>query len=110
MHCRALAQYAREQIGELTGLPHICPDSTEWYMQMFTAPLPPCDTAKLKSRLYDEFRIEVPIITWNARFDTNRQYFVRVSIQAYNTQVDVDTLVEALQLHCANSSLTMPST
>lgn len=90
MHCHALAQYAREQIDKLTGLPHICPDSSDWYMQMFTAPLPPCDATKLKAQLYDEFRIEVPIVEWHGK------QFIRVSIQAYNTVEDVDRLINAL--------------
>lgn len=61
-----------------------------WYMQMFTAPLPPCDPVSLKRRLYDEFGIEVPIMLWQ-----NRPY-LRVSIQAYNTLADVERLMEAL--------------
>ena len=90
LQCHALVQQARTRIGELTGLPHICPDSTDWYMQMITAPLPPCDTATLKTRLYDEFGVEVPIITWQ-----NKPY-IRVSIQAYNSSDDVDRLLDAL--------------
>jgi isopenicillin-N epimerase len=90
VECHALAQHARTRIGELTGLPHICPDSTDWYMQMFTASLPPCDTASLKARLYDEFGVEVPIVTWQD------QPFIRVSIQAYNSASDVDRLLAGL--------------
>ena len=44
----------------------------------------------LHRRLYDEFSIEVPIVSWCGR------PFVRVSIQGYNTQADVDALVAAL--------------
>ncbi len=87
--CHALARYAREHITALTGLPPLSPDSTEWYMQMVTVPLPPCNHEQLKTRLYDEFRIEVPTIQW-----LDKPY-IRVSIQAYNTHEDVDRLVEA---------------
>jgi isopenicillin-N epimerase len=52
--------------------------------------LPACDAAQLKTRLYDEFRIEVPILTWQSR------PFIRVSLQAYNTRADVERLVRAL--------------
>jgi isopenicillin-N epimerase len=90
--CRALAQHARARIGALTGLPHVCPDSTEWYIQMFAAPLPPCDHEKIKTRLYDEFQIEAPIFLWNGK------PFIRVSIQAYNTPEDVERLIEALHV------------
>lgn len=90
--CHALAQYARVRVNELTGLPAICPDSTDWYMQMATMTLPPCDKEKLKTRLYDEFRIEVPILEWQGG------QFVRVSVQGYNSIKDIDRLVEALQI------------
>jgi len=88
--CHSLAQYARGQIGLLTNLPPLSPDSTDWYIQMVTLPLPPCDAAKLKTRLYDEFRIEAPIIVWQD------QPFIRVSIQAYNSLTDVEKLFGAL--------------
>ena len=90
LQCHALAQQARARIGELTGLPPISPDSTGWYMQMFAVPLPPCDTTLLKTRLYDEFGVEVPLMTWQ-----NKPY-IRVSIQAYNSPADVDRLLDAL--------------
>ena len=92
LECHALAQSARSRIAALTGLPPLCPDSSDWYMQMFAAPLPPCDAAQVKIRLYDEFQIEVPIVTWQ-----NRQ-FIRVSIQAYNSTDDIDRLIEALSM------------
>jgi isopenicillin-N epimerase len=88
--CHALAQSARERITALTGLPPLSPDSADWYSQMITLSLPTCDGSQLKTRLYDEFHIEVPIIIWQ-----NRPH-IRVSIQAYNTQEDVERLIEAL--------------
>jgi isopenicillin-N epimerase len=59
-------------------------------MQMVALPLPPCDVTQLKTRLYDEFRIEVPIILWQ------NQPFIRVSIQAYNSLADAERLFDAL--------------
>ncbi len=88
--CHELVCYARHAITEMTGLEPICPDSPEWYAQMATIPLPPCDAAMLQRRLYDEYRVEVPIIEWNGR------QFVRVSVQGYNTKDDVDALLSAL--------------
>ena len=85
-----LLRQARRRIQELTGLPPICPDSPVWYAQMAAFPLPACDAGALQRRLYDEHRIEVPIIEWNER------QFVRVSVQGYNTVGDMDALVAAL--------------
>jgi len=86
--CHALARYAQEKICAQFKLAPLAPPA--WFAQMATLPLPPCDALCLKSRLYDEFRIEVPIVEWNGR------PFVRVSLQAYNTRADVDALREAL--------------
>jgi isopenicillin-N epimerase len=88
--CHALASETRQRLLDLTGLTPPAPDSPEWFAQMFTAPLPPCNAEELKRRLYDEYLVEVPITTWNG------SHFVRVSIQGYNTREDLDRLVEAL--------------
>jgi isopenicillin-N epimerase len=88
--CHELVRYARQAITEITGLEPICADSPHWYAQAATIPLPPCDATKLQQGLYGKYRIEVPIITWGDR------QFVRVSVQGYNTQDDVDCLVAAL--------------
>ena len=88
--CRALASQTRQRLNALTGLDPICPDSAEWFVQMFAARLPDVDLDRLKERLYDEFRIEVPLFKWNG------QPLIRVSFQAYNSQADADALVEAL--------------
>jgi len=89
--CHELVRYARDRVSQLTGLPPVTPDLTEWFAQMAALPIPPCDLDVLKRRLYDEFRIEIPTVEWNGR------HFVRISIQAYNTQADVDALVHALK-------------
>jgi isopenicillin-N epimerase len=57
---------------------------------MAIAPLPHCNIALLKSRLYDESNIEIPLTQWNDR------QFVGISIQGYNTRDDVNALVDAL--------------
>ncbi len=90
--CHELARYTRRKISELTELEPITPDWSEWYAQMVALPLPSYDAEILKARLYDEFRIEVPIVTWNGR------QFVRVSIQGYNTRADIDALMNALAI------------
>jgi isopenicillin-N epimerase len=90
LQCHALLRQARARISELTGLPPISPDTPDWFMQMCTVPLPPCDTTALKTRLYDEFGVEIPIITWQGK------PYIRVSIQAYNSSDDVDRLMNGL--------------
>jgi isopenicillin-N epimerase len=90
--CHALASQTRARINTLTGLPAICPDSPEWYGQMFAARLPAeVDTDDLKARLYDAYHIEVPLHRWN------NQPLIRVSFQVYNDTADTDALLMALR-------------
>jgi isopenicillin-N epimerase len=89
--CHALAGQALQRIGELTGLPPIYPDAAGLYHQMVVAPLPAiADLAALKARLVDEFAVEVPLIQWQGR------QFIRISVQGYNDQEDIDRLLTAL--------------
>jgi len=90
--CHQLACTTRQRLNVLTGLEPICPDSPQWFTQMFAARLPAhTDLEALKQRLYDEYRVEVPMVSWNG------QKFIRVSFQGYNTPGDADTLVAALE-------------
>lgn len=89
--CHQLASLTRARIAGLTGLAPLSPDDPQWFGQMAAAPLPALDAAQLKRRLYEAYRVEVPIITWKDR------QFVRVSFQAYNTPQDSEALLEALQ-------------
>jgi isopenicillin-N epimerase len=90
--CHALAGEARRRISDLTGLAPIAPERTEapWFGQMAAAPLPPVDVVALKTRLYDEDQVEVPLHRWGDHT------LIRVSIQGYNDGGDVDRLVDAL--------------
>jgi isopenicillin-N epimerase len=63
---------------------------------MAAAALPPvADLAALKQRLYDVHRVEIPLVQWQ-----NCQ-FIRISVQGYNSQSDVDALMVALQTELA---------
>ena len=88
--CHELLGEVLRGITRITGLPTFYPTDA-WYAQIATAPLPAgVDLVEMKSRLYDEYRIEVPLIEWNGR------KLMRVSIQGYNTQRDSDCLLKAL--------------
>jgi isopenicillin-N epimerase len=90
--CHDLLRQAIERICDLSGLPPLYPLDSNLYRQMAIAPLPHSDLPTLKSRLYDEFKIEVPLVEWQDR------QFVRISVQGYNTQEDIDALVDALRI------------
>jgi isopenicillin-N epimerase len=89
--CHALATETLTRIEELTGVHSFYPDD-RWYAQMFTAVLPDsADIIRLKSKLYDEYHIEVPLMEWNGK------HLIRVSVQGYNDQKDMDALLAALK-------------
>jgi isopenicillin-N epimerase len=52
-------------------------------------PVPHTDAEALRARLFDESRIEVPVTTHGG------QTFVRVSVQGYNTEADLQRLLDA---------------
>jgi len=63
---------------------------TDAYVQMLGFRLPVVDGDAAKRTLYDRHRIEVPI------FETRDGWVLRVSVQAYNDEGDLDALVDAL--------------
>jgi isopenicillin-N epimerase len=89
--CHALASKTRQRIDALTGLDPICPDSSAWFSQMISVRLPDVDVAELNRRLYDEFRIEAPVLRWN------NQPLTRLSFQGYVSEEDADALLDALE-------------
>jgi isopenicillin-N epimerase len=89
--CHGLVREAQTRICELTGLAPLHSPADSWFAQMAAAPLPAdTDLVTLKARLYDEFKIEVPLVSWNGN------KLIRVSVQGYNTRYDIDKLCEVL--------------
>ena len=87
--CHALAARAQRELCSYYGLP---PLSQDRFAQMVTIPLPRCDAAAVKERLYDEHRIEVPL------GELAGYCGIRISVQAYNTAADLERLLAALKL------------
>ena len=96
-----LAMYARLRIDELFGIGDIpAPDSIDWYASMIALPIPANNGEQpreghhdpLQDALWEQFRIEVPIVHWQ------RRRFVRVSCHLYNSRADVDRLTDALRV------------
>jgi isopenicillin-N epimerase len=90
--CHSLLRQAIERICDLSHLPPAYPLDSDFYNQMGIAPLPPSNLAVLKSRFYDEYKIEVPLTEWHDK------QFIRISVQGYNAQADLDILLDALRV------------
>jgi isopenicillin-N epimerase len=87
--CRDLAQATAARVAALTGL---APLSSPAFCapQMVAMPVPRDDMAALQRRLLDDHAIEIPCFDWQDRA------IVRLSVQGYNTQAEMDRLVAAL--------------
>ena len=70
------------------GLVPIAPDHN--FAQMVTIPVRTSNADGLRTHLFEHHRIEVPVTQHSG------QTFVRVSVQAYNKQAELDALNSAL--------------
>jgi isopenicillin-N epimerase len=84
--CHGLARRTRNELG----LEPIVPDSPEFFGQMVTIRLPEHAPDDLQQRLYDDFRIEIPV----SQHGDDR--FIRASFQGYNDAGDFERLRSAL--------------
>jgi isopenicillin-N epimerase len=90
--CHELVRMARSGIAEITGLEAQVADDSRWFAQMAAMPLPKeVDARALKERLYDEYRVEIPLS------EIGDQPLIRVSVQGYNTRADIEQLLLALR-------------
>jgi isopenicillin-N epimerase len=91
--CHVLLRSALERISDLTGLPPSYPLDSDFCSQMAVASLTPVkDPLVLSRRLFEEYNVVVPIISWQDKL------FARISVQGYTTRKDIDTLLKALQV------------
>lgn len=89
--CQQILAEGFQKINELTGLDSAYTSEAEPFVQMAVLRLPHLrDIPEFQAELLEQYRIEVPCIEWNG------QPFIRISVQGYNTQEDLDALVQAL--------------
>ena len=85
----ALAQETAARLRELTGLEPL--SSPEFSApQMVAMPIPECDPKEIHTRLWERYKIEIPILQWQDH------YIARLSVQGYNSKPQMDYLLQAL--------------
>ena len=88
--CHDLVTYARREIQARTGIAPLTPEDGMWYSQMNSIPLPECEPGELGGWLREEHNLEIPVFRWQDHV------VMRLSVQGYNTQEEVDRLVTAV--------------
>lgn len=88
--CRKMVLDNAPSFAEISGKETLSPLSEQWLGQMFSIPYQTSRPEELQRRLFDQYRIEIPVTRLGDRT------FVRFSINAFNTQDDLDKLHLAL--------------
>lgn len=96
---KALVLESYPRFCKLVGSQEIAPLTTEFFGQMASVPLKTSKPQELKDLLYDKYRIQVPIMM------LNENVYLRYSINAYNSQADLDVLYKALEAIIATTDL-----
>ena len=91
--CHDLVCDTQHRVLAHNGLQPLAPDAS--LGQMAAMPVRCSDAEGLRQRLWAQHRIEVPVTQHDG------QICVRVSVQAYNTPQELDTLVQALKVEGA---------
>jgi len=92
--CRQVVLKNALRFCNLLGTEPLLPLDDFFVRQLFSIPIRTKDPELLKGRLYDEYRIQIPVMRHGDRV------FIRYSIQAFNQPEDLDRLEEALkELH-----------
>ncbi len=94
--CHALLIEALKGASAVTGMPipYLLDDPEQSFLptQMGITALPDHVDAKvLKETLYNRYHIEIPYTEWNG------QKYLRISIQGYNDETDVEVLLKAMK-------------
>lgn len=88
--CKKMIREQYPRFCQLLGSEPICPLTEEFLGQMCSIPIQTTSPLALKEMLIGTYNIEIPVMKINNRF------FLRISLNAYNSQEDLDKLYSAL--------------
>ena len=92
-NCHALAEQAQQRIMDEFDLDPFSPvdSNPQWWSQMLSMPLPRVqDPADFSRVVLEEHKIEIPMGAWGGPMKA------RISVQAYNTQAEIDLFVDVV--------------
>ncbi len=97
-NCRKLIQESYLEMCDFLNTKPICTVSDEFLGQMCSVPIKTTDVIKLKGVLYNDYKIQIPVMNTLLDFEGNsNQQFIRISAQVYTTTNDIQILKNALE-------------
>jgi isopenicillin-N epimerase len=91
VHYRKMTQENAPELCKILNATPIAPINDEFTGQLYSAEIKTKEPEKLKSYLFDEYKIEIPVMRQNDKV------FLRYSLNAFNTQKDVEYLFDSIQ-------------
>ena len=89
--CRELVRGNAMRFCDLVGSKPITPVTEDFIGQMFSIPIKTKEPRLFQKLLFERYRIEVPVMVQNGNA------YLRYSVNAFNSQEDLDKLFDALQ-------------
>lgn len=90
-NCKQIVLDNYQRFCDLLNTTPICPITNEFLGQMASIPVKTDEPQKLKELLFEKYQIEIPVMPLNGDF------YIRYSINAYNSQKELDRLYEVLK-------------
>lgn len=97
--CRELARNNYKKFCDLLGGAPLCPLNDDFMVQICSVPVKTDAPEKLQRHLFENYKIEVPVMRLEDHI------FLRYSVQAFNTQAELDKLYNALEEIIAKTDL-----
>ena len=90
--CHQLLVYFMQSVQKLTGLESLYKTFDD-SMMMGVVEIPKkYSSLELKNILYDQYKIEIPVIEWNDKL------MLRLSVQIFNTKHEIDYFLDVLKI------------
>ena len=89
--CRKLVQANAPAFCELLGAAPLAPINDDFILQLFSAEIKTTEPEKLYRHFFDNYKIEIPVMRHGDKV------YLRYSINAFNSQKDLDTLIGAIK-------------
>lgn len=90
-HYRKLTQANALALNNLLNTEPLAPITDDFILQLYSAEVKTTQPEKLQALLFDVYKIEVPVMR------QNNKHYLRYSLNAFNSQADLDKLFDAIK-------------